>query len=459
MSLAKTKSNRNFLVRAATSAAMQFKAFLTGGESARYGSGDRVSLSTRIVYPGSSFDWQSLAGRMWENSAVMSCTGWMQRTLPEARLTVQRTEVARGITTKVFIDDHPFVALIEEPHPDLTIDTVLQAVVFSLVTDGNAYVYMARDKLGTVRELWYLPHDSILPRRVQGSTDFVSYYEYYSNGGQLQKLDPKKDIIHFRFGVNPNNLMLGMTPLISGTKEVVADNEANSYEVALMKNMGVPSVLLNPDDPNAEVNDETKEDLEDWWRTSFTGDGRGKPLIPSIKIKIEKLGLTPEELALDKIRIYPETRICALLGIPPMVVGFASGSGQKTYANYREAREAALENNIIPTQKFIASTFQKRLMPEFGVSRQDRVTWDYSDVRALSDEMNKRWTRVITAMQAGLLTVDEARSKLGLPLLGPDRGGDERAPIAPLSGRANQSLQSQSVDGGPTLDRPRPEGD
>jgi hypothetical protein len=80
-----------------------------------------------------------------------------------------------------------------------------------------------------------------------------------------------------------------------------------------------------------------------------------------------------------------------------------------------EAREAAYEGNIIPTQAMFADELDIQLLPDFGNSETERTDWDYSKVRVLQDDENKRAIKWSTLYQAGLVKRSEAKADMGLP--------------------------------------------
>ena len=74
-----------------------------------------------------------------------------------------------------------------------------------------------------------------------------------------------------------------------------------------------------------------------------TGANAGGVVFPSVPLDVQTLGFSPEQMSLEQMPKLPEERITAVLGIPAITVGVGAGLDQATYANFREAREAAVE--------------------------------------------------------------------------------------------------------------------
>jgi len=83
-------------------------------------------------------------------------------------------------------------------------------------------------------------------------------------------------------------------------------------------------------------------------------------------MRVDRLGLTPEELALDRLRRIPESRICGALRLPAMLVGLSVGDEQRTFSNYAQARRAGYEDCLGPMHRRFARQLTRDLLKELG---------------------------------------------------------------------------------------------
>jgi phage portal protein BeeE len=196
--------------------------------------------------------------------------------------------------------------------------------------------------------------------------------------------------------------------------------------------------MISPDE--AEI---VKAEMEQ--RTG--GDNRGRPLVIGGSVKVERLAFTPEEMDLRELRRLPEERISAVLGIPAIVAGLGAGLDRSTFANYAEAREAAWEDNIIPTQRVIAADLTTQLLRDFDDSPALRVRFDNSEIRVLQPDENARTTRVIQQLQSGAITIAEARRDLGK-----DAGPEHELYMVPTGYEVRAELEAPVPH--PALDQP-----
>lgn len=393
----------------------------------------RLSLAFRMVFPGlggGTKAWGGYAGMMGrligtlpgsqrdlakdvgdpaQNGAVSICLNYIARQFTEPKLEVRR-EKADG--TEERIPGHPLPKLIARPNGYYDGKSLWGSTTVSYGTDGNGYWLKARGMsgFGSPVELWYVPHWQIAPRWSADGSNFISHYEYYVDGRAYPL--PREQVVHFYDKVDPVRRR-GVSAIYPQLRSIGADNEADTFCYAILKNMGIPGVLLNPKNPEDIITPETRNDLTEWWAENFTGDNRGKPLIPSVMMEPSKLGLSPEELALDRIRTFPEDRICAALGLNPMVVGLTSGAQHKTYANYQEARRAAYDDCIIPLQKRMAECLTEQIGPDFGLLPNEYLAWNYEGVKALQEDEDLRANRARSDYAGGVCTRAEARKARG----------------------------------------------
>jgi HK97 family phage portal protein len=367
---------------------------------------------SEIVFPGVA-DW-SVDTRA--SSAVMACVNWLCRTFPEAPLQVVQTN--RDGDREV-LTDHPLPALLEMPNPFYSGVLLWDATLSDWLIDGNAYWIKVRNRQGALLQLWWTPSSMIEPRwNKDDATEFIGWYEYQSDPSRDKKirLEPS-DVVHFRYGIDPSNMRKGKSPLASLIREIFTDEEAARYSAALLKNTGVPGIILSPDSDglSSAMMPGDAEKIKEQFRKKTTGDHRGEPIVMSTGIKVDTLSFSPDVMNLKDMRRIPEERVTAVLGIPAIVVGLGAGLDRSTFANYAEAREAAYESFIIPHQRRFGADLQTQLLPDYGAQGQ-RIEWDTSNVRVLQEDENKKALRWSALLQGGVVTRDEARTALGLPI-------------------------------------------
>lgn len=406
-------------------AAKAFRQVFAGTDRERpptYGTRFRDPIINADFIPANAFgdvlerdDDTIRAGELYANSAVAICLDWKQRNFPEADLVIEKETPGKG---SVVQDGHPLIALLDDPVPIRTEDfySLWAATLLSYDTDGNAYWIKAKDARGRVKELWWTPHWLIEPRRADPDSPDI-YYRYcitIANQELAYRLDPS-DIVHFKYGTDPLNPLKGISPLKRQLRQVISDNEVGNYTASLLFNRGVPGLLVIPDSEKIEMTEAAATVIKDRVNSLTRGRKRGDTVVMSGPVRIEQPAFSPDQMNLNEISRIPEARICAALGVPPMVVGLNIGDAQKTYSNLREAIRDAWRN-LRSLQGRMAEALYRQLLPDFERDvKPFRVAWEYARVEALQedrDAVHKRAGEAFATYQYAKRS--EARRMVGL---------------------------------------------
>lgn len=368
--------------------------------------------------PGSSRNYKGYVGEGLDNSIVVAVVEWASRNFYEAPISLSERK-ENDIFMKVF--DHDFLELLEYPNPFYTSTVLWQATVVDYNISGNAYWHKVRNAKGKVVELWFIPSTIIEPR--VDDRGYPSHYEYTpvseKNGYNTSYKIPLEDIVHFKNGIDRNNLVKGFSKVQSVLREIFTDDEAANFSASILTNMAIPGVILAPSViPGAfDQVDVQAQEIKDSFKRNFGGDRRGEPMVLTSPMDVRVLSWSPTELDLKSLRYLPEERICAVIGLHPSVIGLGSGLDRSTFTNYQDAKEAAYENNIIPTQKAFADEIKRSLLSEFIEPNQRshyKVFFDLTNVRSLSEELTKLYERVRLAVGSGIMSIAEARQIISL---------------------------------------------
>jgi HK97 family phage portal protein len=371
--------------------------------------GDRWLL--RI--PQTKIDYATAIGDPLKNSAVFAVINYICRTFPEAPLRVYRRDRHGTLQAEY---DHPLELLLEQPNPSYDGVTLWMGTLISFLLSGNAYWLKYRNELGQLKELYYVPHFCIEPKWPDDGKTFISYYEFKPGNGQTYKILPE-DIVHLRYGLDPENPRKGLSHLASVLREVFTDNEASSFGAALLKNMGVPSVIISPSSEDVTITREKAEAIKGRFKEAVTGDNRGEPLVMSAGVRINTVSLTPQQLDLKLLHRLPEERIAAIFGVPAIIAGLGAGLDRSSMSNFHEAREMAYESCIIPLQQILVRQLKRQLLGEFTVSIKGRVVdFDLSKVRVLQTDENQKAQRIDLAIRGGWMKRSEGRAAMNLPV-------------------------------------------
>jgi len=387
--------------------------YLTG-----YGSGQLQTLLRRAL-PGSTKDWARVAGDLGLNGVVASAIDWYVRNYPQATPRLYRPIDSQQAEP---VEDHPVIQLMAQPDPMIMGSLFWGWVIQDYKLFGNTYLRKIRSSTrGTVTALQFLPQDMVRP--VGNGVNPLTHYIYTTDGRSFDI--PVSDIIHIRYGRDPSDIRIGRAPLTAVLREIATDNTASTTAYGLLANGAMPSLIVGPDAKETSV-DMSMDDARQVKRQlheDLTGDGSGGIVVMTGAYKVDRVSLTPADLALDSVRRVPEERICSALGINPMVLGLGSGLERSTYSNYERAQQAAWEDGMVPLLRTLADAITADLLPEYPETQQgDYVMYDLETVRALADDMQAEAVRAEKLYKAGIIDRAEAKRIAGLEAVPEDEG-------------------------------------
>ncbi len=350
------------------------------------------------------------------NSIVVAAVGWIKRNFPEAPPRVREKDEDGELGSLVDVGARRLQEILLRPNDQYGRNILEMALAGDYWIDGNAYELLVRDETdGRVLSRWWAPSWSLEPKRGEESRAFVDFYAYRPTADSYFELRPE-DVIHHRNGFDPDNPMKGCSPLRSVLREIYTDEEAAIYTATVLRNLGVPGVIIFPDE-DVELEDADAEAIKAQFTNEFTAEGRGRPMVLSAKSRVERISFSPQELNLRDLRRIPEERVTGAIGIAAIVAGMGAGLDRSTFANYAEAREASYEENLVPTHRLWSDDYTIQLLPAFVADPLDfEIDRDYSEVRVLQEDENKRWERFGTAFAKGSITMRAFNQGVGLPV-------------------------------------------
>lgn len=349
------------------------------------------------------FDYRGAVGDMLDASVVTAPVGWVQRALPEARLAARQRGNSGQIIER---DDHPMLALISNPNPFYGDIALWGATAMMMLIHGNAYWLKVRSASGKVVELWFVPSWMMEPKPASDGSAFIDHYVYTPGNGAGRYYLAPEDVVHFRNGLNPRAPYLGLSPMDGVIREIFADMESSNFVASLLRNMGVPGVVISPKNGGMASPDDV-EATKAWFKQAFGGDNRGQPMVMGAPTEVQPFGFNPQQMNLTEARDVAEERVCAAIGIPAAVVGFGAGLQQtKVGATMEEMRKLAWHNGVLPLARAMADELERSLLPDFERgNRRIELYWDTSDVLALQEDENRATERKLKEFQAGAITL------------------------------------------------------
>ena len=370
-------------------------------------------------------NFEALSDRLYRKNAIAySCIRALARSASEPEF-VACTIDAQGVEQ---IDDpftDPLAKLIAQPNEEQEAYEFFEQMIIHLQATGNAFIRKLRSRAKGVASLVLLRPDliSIVPQRDKSGRKVAQYF-YEPRPGKKEPI-PARDIVHMKLP-DVFDEFWGLSPLYVLLKFGDIDEQATDFMRSYFLNRGVPSGMLVVE---GRIQEPDRQELKDQWRTQYNGyrlgdrQGWGGVAVLDKGVRYEQLSSGLKDIRLDPIFNQSETRICMVFGVPPILVGTASGLERSTFSNFAESRRGFWTDTLIPMYTRIVRRLTKKLAQEdFGERRTIKA--DVSKVAGIQENKEKLRALAVRGWKEGLFTVNEARAVMDMPPLPEGQNGD-----------------------------------
>lgn len=330
---------------------------------------------------------------------------------------------------------HRLRMLFAEPNPEQAEQEFWNVVILIAFLHGHALIEKVRDRAGEVVRLYPRTPDSMT--RVK-QRDGVFVWEQRTRRGDVARRLPDADVFAVPYQFDPSLRRRGITPVDVLGREIGIDVALTTYLKAFIEEGGIPPFVAKSKDPFAE---QTQPDvLRLRWGQKF-GGGEAWRAVPFLAgVDIEKVGLDFDEMAFPELKGITELRIAQALGVPAHLLGAkeAIQNGGLATTEVKQAMAFFQEYTIEPLRGRVAAAITRAVLREAEPDRSYLCDFDTRRVKALQEDETRKHERVRADVQAGIVTVQEARPALGYPA-DPASGETYLRPFAVMEVVAGQS--------------------
>lgn len=202
----------------------------------------------------------------------------------------------------------------------------------------------------------------------------------------------------------------------------VAGIVANSNEFARgFFERGALNVTLLVVDPTASE-PELKR-LEVWWKRMARGVQKAWETIAVRKsVEPKMLGYPPEQLAMPQLKSIARSEIANAFGVPEAML-----TQSANYASAREHRLAYWNDTIVPEAQFIEAALNEQLFIPLGL----RLRFHFEALSVFQKDEANEIDGVVTLYGSGIISLNEARARLGMEPVGQDTVPGQRPGAIP----------------------------
>lgn len=297
---------------------------------------------------------------------------------------------------------HPLLDLLRRPNPFCSWQELVEGWATYLNLAGNAYIELAeQDGRGRPKELYLLRPDRVLV--VPSREEYIAGYVYRIDEQDIPL--ERDEVIHFKY-LDPLDDWYGMSPLEAAARTVDTENEAVDWNKVFFQNAARPDGALTTKETLSEEQfNRLKQEIAENWKGTKNAH---RPLLLEAGLEWRQMGLSQKDMDFLNLRKMTREEICAVYGVPPVLVGILD---RATYSNYEQARRSFWEETVIPTLNRLRDKLNAELVSRFGENLE--LDYDLSVVPGLAESQAEKIDRLKDAVAIGLLTINEARQELG----------------------------------------------
>lgn len=151
--------------------------------------------------------------------------------------------------------------------------------------------------------------------------------------------------------------------------------------------------------------------IREEWERSYAGYmNAGRPPVLEGGLKLERFGLTPQDMQFSEMEKLVLDRISAVLGVPSSLL---NKTDRINYATAKVQKELFWEGTIIPKLRKIEERINYFVLPLLKI--KDVVFMlDLSSIKALQEDEESRARIYDVYVRNGVMTINEVRKLLGL---------------------------------------------
>ncbi len=267
---------------------------------------------TGMVWQGAASGMSVSTDQAMRLSAVFACL----RLLSEAVATLPLDTFVRDAGTRRSYRPRPEYLSFDPPQGS-RIDYLSQ-VMLSLLTDGNAYVYTPRDRVGVPTDLVVLDPTRVDVGRVDGKTKYVC-----SNMELDASLGAGSNLVHIKGMSMPGDLV-GMSPIAYARETIGLGLAAQRYGESFFSNGALPGAVISAPDQFSQA---AADRFSEAWNSRHKGVGNANKVgVLTGGATLTKVSIAPNDAQFLETRAFQVPDVARIFGVPPHLIADASNS-------------------------------------------------------------------------------------------------------------------------------------
>jgi len=329
---------------------------------------------------------------------VFACVQRISSAIADTEWILKKTDGDNSV-----IPNHSLLDLLNFVNPFHTGMEMMEQTQTYIDLVGEVFWLILKDRAGRPSEIWVINPNKV--KVVPSKKDYIAGY-VYENAEQSIPLDTS-DIIHIKMP-NPINPYRGISAVASIMQDVDAEKFSSQYNKAFFQNSAAPSGVISFD---GTLSDTQYDRLKFQWQQSHQGVSNAhKIAILEGGADWKDTGMSQRDMQFKELRLMNRDVILGAFGMPLSVLGISETVNR---ANAESSEYTFARWVVRPRLQRIRAKLNEQFVPLFN---EKNLKLDYND--PVPQNVERDLAVANQAFQAGYITRNEARIRLGLEPVG-----------------------------------------
>ena len=280
---------------------------------------------------------------------------------------------------------------------------LIKQVVKDLLISGNGYIYINRANDGTVLGLQYLESTDVNVKYNKKRQELY-YTSSFVQGGVIDRMDLIHIYKNSKDGIKGTGLLSFANNIIN--LSTLTDKQALAFFSSGCAINGILTV-------NGSLSEKQKQEIRENWRQTHGSNRNGIAVLPG-SMTYQSIGSTAADSQLLESRLFNVQEIARYFCINPTLLGDLSKS---SYNTLEQASQDFIIRTLMPIIKLLEDEFNRKL-----VLPTDNININFDEDYLVRGDRSSTATYLNTLVAGGIMTINEARTRLGLNKV---EGGDD----------------------------------
>lgn len=280
----------------------------------------------------------------------------------------------------------------ENPNPQMNGFNFKFALAVNLLLNGNAFAEITRDNNGRPTQLNFIKNSEMVVKQDDQSGQVT--YNYQPNNLKRRQITPV-NMLHFKYFTQDG--IVGISPLYALRDQISVQKSGNNLLRGFFQNgvNGTTVLKVHKTDLDAGA----KENIREQFEKANTGNNALRSLVIDDSMDISNLEVNTDVLKFINSNDWSSRQIAEAFNIPIERLGV-----ENEHSSNEQSNLLYLQNSLSDYFSVFTSEINSKLAG----------TYTFNTDKLFSADPATNQDLALKGLQGGLLTVNEARSKIGL---------------------------------------------